>query len=318
MRRVGLIAIALALVAAISWMVYLRLQPEPPPPQLVYGSGRIEADEVRLAPQFGGRLLDNSAVEGTVVPAGTLIARVDPTDYMLQADQAEAQRTATQAGASQIDAQIALARHHAGTALADLRRFEALKEEGWITVRQLDGVRNTYEAAASQVAVLERQRAEADAQSQAAGKAAALARSRVANTRVVTPLTGAVLERLAEPGEIVAPGQAVAILANLARVRLKIFIAEADLGKVRLGAPARIKVDAFPQTDFPAKVAQVDAQAQFTPRDVHIQQERSRTVYGVTLEADNPSGVLKPGMPADAWVLWDPAKGWPARLRAPE
>lgn len=318
MRRVGLIAIALALLAAISWVVYLRMQPEPPPPQVVYGSGRIEADEVRLAPQFGGRLLENLAVEGTMLPLGTIVARVDPTDYKLQAEQADAQRNATIIASSQIDAQIELARHHARSALTDLRRFEALKSNGWITARQLDSANNASEAAASQVAVLQRQRAEAGAQIQAAGKSAALARSRVSNTRIVAPLTGAVLERLAEPGEIIAPGQAVAILANLGRVRLKIFIPEADLGRVRLGAPARIKVDAFPDANFSARVSQVDAQAQFTPRDVHLQEERSRTVYGVTLEADNPKGLLKPGMPADAWILWDVGKGWPAQLHAPE
>lgn len=318
MRRVGLIAAVLVLLAGLSWIAYLRMQPEPPPAQVVYGSGRIEADEVRLAPQFGGRLLENLAVEGTIVPSGTVVARVDPTDYKLQAEQADAERTATRIATSQIDAQIELARHHARTALTDLRRFEALKSNGWITARQLDAARNTYEAAASQVAVLQRQRAEAGTQSQAAGKLAALARSRVSNTRVVAPLSGAVLERLAEPGEIIAAGQPVAILANLDRVRLKIFIPETDLGKIRLGAPARIRVDAFPEDDFTARVSQVDAQAQFTPRDVHLQEERSRTVYGVTLEAENPKGLLKPGMPADAWVLWDTAKGWPARLRVPE
>lgn len=215
MKRVGLIAVVLALLAAFSWFAYLRMQPEPPPAQVVYGSGRIEADEVRLAPQFGGRLLENHAVEGTNIASGTIVARVDPTDYKLQAEQADALRNATEIGASQIDAQIELARHHARSALTDLRRFEALKSNGWITARQLDSAGNTYEAAASQVAVLQRQRAEAGAQSQAAGKSAALARSRVSNTQIVAPLTGAVLERLAEPGEIIAAGQPVAILAEV-------------------------------------------------------------------------------------------------------
>jgi HlyD family secretion protein len=127
-----------------------------------------------------------------------------------------------------------------------------------------------------------------------------------------------VLARLAEPGEVVAPGQPVAIIADLSRVRLRVFIGERDLGRVRLGAEARIRVDAFPDRFFPARVAQVDAQAQFTPRDVHTEDERSRTVYGVMLEASNPDAFLKPGMPADAWILWDDGAGWPARLIVPE
>ena len=58
-------------------------------------------------------------------------------------------------------------------------------------------------------------------------------------------------------------------------------------------------------------MAVIDGQAQFTPRDVHMADERSRTVYGVTLAAANPEGLLKPGMPADSWILWDEKSGWP-------
>ena len=46
--------------------------------------------------------------------------------------------------------------------------------------------------------------------------------------------------------------------------------------------------------------------------------ERSRTVYGVTLEAANAEGLLKPGMPADSWILWNEKAGWPQALKAPE
>jgi HlyD family secretion protein len=313
-----LVAIGLVAIVAGSAFAYWRLQPPPPPAQLVYGSGRIEADEVRVAPEVPGRLLENRAVEGQTLQAGELLARVDAADYGLQADRAEAQRTAALRAGSQIDAQIGLARHHAMTAKVDLTRYETLKGQGWVTAQRLDLARNTYEAAADQVSVLRQQRAEADAQATVAGKTLALARSQMAKTTIAAPLSAAVLERLAEPGEVVAAGQPVAVLANLSRVKLKVFIVERDLGKVRLGAPARMRVDAFPARDFPARVSHVDAQAQFTPRDVHMADERARTVYGVTLEAANPDGLLKPGMPADAWILWDAKSSWPAKLQAPE
>jgi HlyD family secretion protein len=146
----------------------------------------------------------------------------------------------------------------------------------------------------------------------------ALAQSHVDKTRVTAPRSGVVLERVAEPGEVVAPGQPVAVLADLSTARLRVFIPERDLGRVRLGAPARIRVDSFPNREFEARVAQVDAQAQFTPRDVHMANERSRTVYGVLIEAANTDGVLKPGMPADAWILSDPGAEWPTRLEVPK
>ncbi len=313
-----LVGLGLLLLAGGSAITYWRLKPPAAPAQVIYGSGRIEADEVRVGLELGGRLTENFAVEGVTLRVGAPLARLEPADVALQAERADAQRTAAVETEAQVVSQISLAQHHAMTARTDLDRYEALARDGYAPAQRLDIVRNAYQAAADQVAVLKARRAEAAAQAQAAGKVLELSRSQLAKTSVAAPITGAVLQRLAEPGEVVAAGQPVAVLADLTRVKLRVFVGERDLGKVRLGAPARIRVDAFPARDFTARVARVDAQAQFTPRDIHMQDERSRTVYGVTLEAPNPQGVLKPGMPADAWILWDARIGWPVRLSAPQ
>lgn len=313
-----LAALGLALLAGGSAIAYWRLRPPPAPPQVIYGSGRIEADEVRVGLELGGRLLENKAVEGTTLRAGVPLARIEPADVALQSERAAAQQAAATETEVQVVSQIGLAQHHAMTARADLDRYETLARDGYAPAQRLDAVRNVYQAAADQVAVLKARRAEAAALARAAGKVLELSRSQLAKTSVVAPITGAVLQRLAEPGEVVAAGQPVAVLADLTRVKLRVFVSERDLGKVRLGASARIRVDAFPDRSFTARVARVDAQAQFTPRDIHMQDERSLTVYGVTLEAPNPQAVLKPGMPADAWILWDARAGWPARLTAPQ
>lgn len=318
MKRVSIVAFILAVLVGASAFFYFRLQPDPQPGQLVYGSGRIEADEVRLASEVPGRLVEFRLREGETLRAGELIARIDPVDFELQARQAAAQREVTSRSATQIDAQIHLAAHHAETAQRDLARYETLRRQGWVTLPQIEARRNAYRAAADQVIVLRQQRAQADAQTDAAAQSLSLARERLGRTRIRAPLSGSVLERLAEPGEVVVAGQPIAVIADITRVRLRIFVSETDLGRLRLGAPAHLRVDAFPDRTFEARVARVDAQAQFTPRDVHMQDERARTVYGVTLEAANSERLLKPGMPADAWILWDAARAWPERLVVPE
>jgi len=318
MRRVWIIAAVLIAIAGGAAALYYYLQPKPAPAQLVYGSGRIEADEVRIAPQVAGKLLENVAREGNSLEAGQIVARIDSTDLQLSASSAEAQRKATLYSTGQIDAQIRLADHHAMIAQGDLARYETLRREGWTTVSQLDLRRNAYATASDQASALRQQRAQTIAQTEVASRSLELARQQLGKTLLRAPLSGAVLERLAEPGEVLAAGQPVAVVADLRKVRLKIFVSEADLGKIRLGSPVRIRVDAFPGRDFAARVARVDAQAQFTPRDVHMRDERVRTVYGVQLEADNPTGLLKPGMPADAWILWNSKAGWPGRLEVPE
>jgi HlyD family secretion protein len=315
---VVLAAVGLIALAAGSGVAYWMLRPQPSPAQVIYGSGRIEADEVRVGVEIPGRLLENDAVEGGSLSRGQLLGRIDSSDYELQAARAESQKVAAQEAATQVDTQIALAEHHAGTARIDLARFQSLAPEGAVSAEEVDRAQNAYMAAFDQVRSLRQQRAEAAAQAQVAAKTVALAESQIGKTRVYSPISGAVLQRLVEPGEVLAPGQPLAVLANLSFVKLKVFITERDLGKVRLGAQVHVRVDAFPGRDFAAIVSQVDAQAQFTPRDVHVADERSRTVYGVTLRTPNPDGLLKPGMPADAWILWDAKAGWPARLQPPE
>lgn len=314
----ALVALLLATIVAVSAFAYWRMRPTALPDQLTYGNGRIEADEIRVGVEVAGRLLEMNAVEGAAIRGGDMVARIDSADYELQHVRAAAEQRAATELTAQLAAQIELADHHAETARTDLQRYESLGQDGVATQQRLDLARNAYREATDQASVLRARKAQMEAQAEAANAMVALARSQIVKTRIIAPRTGVVLERLAEPGEIVAPGQPIAIIADLSTVRLRIFIAERDLGKVRLDAPARIRADSFPERNFEARVSQVDAQAQFTPRDVHMQDERSRTVYGVMLEATNPDGVLKPGMPADAWILWDANAEWPMPLFVPD
>lgn len=318
MRRVWLVAIILLVIGGASAFAYFRFQPKPPPPQVVYASGRIEADEVRVAPEVGGRLVENTAREGQDVSAGQIVARIDSTDLKLHEGEAASQHKASRYSTTQLDAQIRLADHHAQVARSELARYETLRRQGWVTVPQVDARRNAYESAVEQASALRQQRAQTLAQTDVASRSHALAREQLGRAVVRAPLAASVIERLAEPGEVVTAGQPIAILADLRKLRVKVFVTESELGKIALGAPARLKVDSFPDRLFPARVAQVDPQAQFTPRDVHMTDERTRTVYGVMLEADNREGILKPGMPADAWILRSDETTWPDRLTVPE
>jgi membrane fusion protein YbhG len=96
---------------------------------------------------------------------------------------------------------------------------------------------------------------------------------RLAKTRIRAPIGGTVLVRGIEVGELAAPGRLVAELADLDELELRVFVPEREVGKVRLDAPARVRVDAFPERAFAATVKRVDAEAQFTPREVHMPEE---------------------------------------------
>jgi HlyD family secretion protein len=150
----------------------------------------------------------------------------------------------------------------------------------------------------------------ARAQIESAEAGRRLARANLNDAKVVAPFGGTVLKKLVEAGEVVAAGTPLVTLVDLARLYAKVYVAEGDLGKVKLGDPARVYTDAFPRRYFAAIAAEVSQQAEFTPRDVHMKDERAKLVFAVKLAIQNPEGILKPGMPVDARLRWSPQAPW--------
>lgn len=126
----------------------------------------------------------------------------------------------------------------------------------------------------------------------------------VKDTLVLAPFDGTVLQKLVERGQVVAPGSPLVTFVDMGRLYVKVYLPEKEIGKVRLGNPARVYVDAFPKKTFAAAVSEVSQQAEFTPRDIHMKEERINLVFAVKLALKNPEGFLKPGMPADAEIQW--------------
>lgn len=150
----------------------------------------------------------------------------------------------------------------------------------------------------------------ARAQIQSAEAGRRLARANLNDTRVVAPFAGTVLRKLVEAGEVVAAGTPLVTLVDLSKLHAKVYVAEADIGKVKVGDLARVYTDAFPERYFAATVSEVSQQAEFTPRDVHMKDERVKQVFAVKLAIENAGGVLKPGMPVDARIRWSPEVVW--------
>ena len=173
---------------------------------------------------------------------------------------------------------------------------------------QVDAARAELRAAQDRLALLEagpRPGQVETARARAAEAEAALgqARVRLADTTVTAPLDGVVLSRNLEPGATATPGVAVLTLLDPRDLWLRAYVAETDVGRIRLGQAARLSVDAFPAETFEARVGEIASEAEFTPRNVQTQKERVHLVFRVKLTVDSRDGRLKPGMPADAVLV---------------
>ena len=172
---------------------------------------------------------------------------------------------------------------------------------------------------ASQVAAVRGQMLQAEADIAATRADAERARSLLEEARanrrdlqVTAPFAGTVATRTAEPGEVVMAGTPLITLIDLTRVYLRAFVPEGQIGRVRVGQPARVYLDSSPTAPIDAVVARVDPEATFTPENTYFREERVKQVVGIKLQLRGAHGFAKPGMPADGEILVDGA-AWPAR-----
>ena len=154
------------------------------------------------------------------------------------------------------------------------------------------------------VAQVDAQIAQAEAAESVAEQAVAEAEAALAaidaqleKLTVHAAVSGVVLARGIEPGEVLAPGLAAITLGLLEDLTITVYLPEDRYGQVALGDAASVSADSFPDRVFNATVIRIADQAEFTPRNVQTQEERVTTVYAIELSVDGDG--LKPGMPAD-------------------
>lgn len=142
----------------------------------------------------------------------------------------------------------------------------------------------------------------AAAQVQVAESARALLETQVEQLTLTAPAAGLITTRSAEPGQIAAPGAILFSLADLDQVTLRVFIPETQIGKVHLGQTALVTIDSQ-DSPFEGVVTYIANQAEFTPQNVQMPEERVNLVFAVEISLDNSDHILKPGMPADAEIV---------------
>lgn len=268
----------------------------------IRASGRVEAREVRVAAEIPGRILEVEVDEGDPVRRGARVASLDPEASGARLERARAAVRAADAEVDRSRSAVAVLRHHLHTSEEDLARARDLHEVGAASRRRVDEAEDALTEIRGRLEAAEAAGRKAGAASAGADAALQEAADAHAETAVVSPLDGVVLLRLAEPGEVVGAGHPLLVVYDPGDLRLRIYVAEERIGEIRIGDPVDVVVDAFEDRVFDGEVIRVAQEAEFTPRDVHMPEERAHLVFGVEVRLEDPDGFLKPGMPADAVV----------------
>jgi len=320
----GAMALAVLLVLGLAYAYGGRLLGPGSGRPAVNVTGTIEAIQVDVSAKIAGRIVERPVNEGDRVTAGQLLVRLDDAEQAAEVRRQEgAVRTAEAtlkdllAGARREELEDARAALQSAGATRewtekDYRRAEGLFRQALIAAQEVDRARQAYEVALAQeksarqkLALLEAgsrpdQIEAARGQLAQARNALDMARTRLKEMAIFSPVDGVVLRKNLEVGEMANPGVPILTLMKPSEIWLRAYVPEEEIGRIKLGDRALVTVDAYPARRFPGRITEIASEAEFTPRNVQTKKERVNLVFRIKIGLDNPEGILKPGMPADA------------------
>jgi HlyD family secretion protein len=325
MKRYILVFLIAAGIAGLLFYLFTREKEEGNP--YIKVSGNIEATEVDVGFKISGRIVSRSVDEGDWVEKRKILATLDDEDLRQRLEVAQATLKSAQARLEKLlagsrpeeirEAEAALQQSQFDfeNKQINYERMKSLFERGVIPKDTLDNTEAAFKIAK---AAVERAKEnyqlvkigprkedieDARAQVEQAKANLKLIKTQLSYTVLYSPLSGVVLVKSSEIGEVVNPGTSILTLADIENVWLKAYIPETDLGRVKWGQEVIVTTDLKPQKVYKGKISFISSQAEFTPKQIQTEKERVTLVYRIKVDILNTDRELKPGMPADGKIL---------------
>jgi HlyD family secretion protein len=278
-------------------------------------TGTFEAEEVVVSSELSGKLLLFNVQEGSVISKDSIVGMVDAKSISLQQDQVEASIRALSEKTADVNPQVQLLQNQLAVQQSQLQnllheksRTENLVKADAATGKQLDDINAQLDVARRQLAVTQQQinvqRNNVSTQNRGILSEADPLKKRVAQLQdqaqragIVNPITGTVLTKYAEQGEITAAGKALYKIADLSSVNLRAYITGLQLPQVKPGQVVKVFVDNGVKTykEYSGNITWIADKAEFTPKTIQTKEERANLVYAIKVKVKN-DGYLKIGM----------------------
>jgi HlyD family secretion protein len=289
------------------------------PSGIVGVNGRVEATQVDISTKIPGRVIEIVPHEGDLVSPGEVVARIDTSETGAQLHQGQASAELARKALTTREAEVASDEAQQEFANEEMRRTATLVDKGWSTHEQYDQRRQQLKTADAALKAAESQVEEAIAAVKTADAKVEELQAVLDDSTIKSPVRGRVQYRLVEPGAVLPPGGKIATVIDLSDVYTTIYLPGPQAGQLKIGADARVVVDAAPEFVFPASVSFVAPESQFTPKTVEVQSEREQLMFRVKLQAPlqllkNIEDQVKAGLRGMGYVRIDPSANWPDRL----
>ena len=262
--------------------------------------GNFEADEIIVSAESQGELIEFVVVEGAEVTKGKLIGRIDSSVAAIKKEQLLAQDAVINARMWNLDAQLNVQEEQHINMVREVNRIERMLDDKAATQQQYDDIAGKLkvldtqtEALRSQKSIILGERSVLKAQ---LGEVANM----MEKCRITSPLSGTVLEKYVDAGELVTPGKALFKVANINDMELKVYISGNQLANISIGDTVTTLIDGSDGSmqQLTGVVSWISSQVEFTPKIIQTREERVNMVYAVKVRVKN-DGRLKIGMPGE-------------------
>ena len=264
-------------------------------------SGVFESTEVTVSAEGNGKIMSLDLQEGDRLEAGAVVGCIDTVQLYLSKIQLEASRRAVGSGRLNISRQIAALESQIAKQRQELDRFTKLEQAGASNRKQVEDIQ-------AQLDILERQLAAQkeslqNTNSNVSGQADALEaqmaqlEDRIRKCVITSPVSGTILAKYSEAGELAVQGRALFKVADLESIRLRAYITADQLTNVKLGQAVKVYADqgTSGRKEYDGTLIWTSDKAEFTPKTIQTRAERANLVYAVKIAVKN-DGLIKLGM----------------------
>ena len=278
-------------------------------------SGTFEADEVIASASSSGKILTLNIDEGSVIAKDSIVGLIDPTDLSLQKQQVQASIQALNEKTMDVTPQVKMLQGQLEVQQAQLNdlfhertRIENLLKEDAATRKQLDDLNFQIETIKKQMDVTRQQinvqknntatqNRSILSEGKPLEKKAEQLQQQLDKTNIRNPITGTVITKYAEAGEITSNGKPLYKIADLSTLNLRAYVTGEQLPQIKLGQSVTVLIDsgANHYRKLPGTITWISDKAEFTPKTIQTKDERANLVYAMKVKVKN-DGFLKIGM----------------------
>lgn len=287
--------------------------------EIASGNGRIETVQVNITAKYGGRVTEIFAQEGDMVKKGQLLAKLDTRE--LEAQLAVSLAGVEQAKQSKKYAQAVVLQKESdfNQKEKNYRRSKSLFESKSIALFNFEQDETAFQAASAGLKAAQAQVTGYEAAIHVAQAQVETIKVQIEERSLYAPVSGRVLYRLVEEGEMIASGGNTLVVLDLLNTYMTIFLPTSQVGLIDIGTEARIVLDALPSVAIPSKVSFISPEAQFTPKEIETASEREKLMFRVKVKID-PTLLqkhiekIKTGLPGMAYIRLNESLPWPEAL----